>query len=155
MDWMKLFVIGDQEKVAALYRTEGFERFEQREPGANEYSTKTWLDDTLVRHEHGLYCDGSWDEGYGDFFTDVFAKVRDGSLGVVIAVHVIHMHDTEHCNSCLNHVAAANFYQAEEFSREDYIKDSDGNEDASRDRMLAEAEFKYDKHILKALASLG
>ena len=80
--------------------------------------------------------------------------MRDGDLGVVVAVHVIHMHDTEHCHSCVNHIAAAGSYLVEEFARDDYVKDSDESEDASRDRMLAEAEFKYDKHILKALAAL-
>ncbi len=154
MDWMKLFVIGNAGDVDALYRTRGFDRFEHRPAGPNEYSSKDWLDDDLVRHEHGLYCDGGWEERYGAFFQEIFAAVRDGDLGVVVAVHVIHMHDTEHCHSCVNHVATAGSYGVEEFVRDDYVKDSDGGEDASRDRMLAEAEFKYDKHILKALSEL-
>ena len=154
MDWMKLFLIGNTEDVEALYRSQGFERFKHRPPHANEYSAKDWLDDDLVRHELGLYCDGSWDEHYGAFFKDIFAKAQAGELGVVVAVHVIHMHDTEHCHSCVNHVAASGSYQVEEFSREDFIQDGDQSEDVSRDRMLAEAEYKYDKHIIKALAAL-
>ena len=154
MDWMKLFVIGDVENVEALYRSRGFDRFEPRAATADEYSSRTWLDDDLVRQEHGLYCDGGWDERYGAFFKEIFAAVRDGDLGVVVAVHVIHMHDTEHCHSCVNHIAAAGSYLVEEFARDDFVKDSDESEDASRDRMLAEAEFKYDKHILKAVAAL-
>ena len=154
MDWMKLFVIGHAEDVDALYRTRGFDRFEHRPAGSNEYGSKDWLDDDLVRHEHGLYCDGGWNERYGTFFKEIFAEIQRGGLGVVVAVHVIHMHDTEHCHSCVNHVAAAGSYTVEEFVRDDYVNDSDAGEDASRDRMLAEAEFKYDKHILKALALL-
>ncbi len=155
MDWMKLIVIGDQQVVETLYQTSGFKRFEQRPAATNEYSIKSWLDDTLVRHEHGLYCDGSWDEQYGEFFKALFSRVRDDSNNLVVAVHVIHMHDTEHCHSCANHVAAAGFYQTEDFAREDFITRSDDAEGSSRDRMLAEAELKYDKYILKALAEIG
>ena len=154
MDWMKLFVIGAAAEVDALYRNRGFDRFENRSAGTNEYNSKDWLDDDVVRREHGLYCDGGWEEHYGDFFRRVFADIRDGEAGVVVAVHVIHMHDTEHCHSCVNHIAAAGSYVVEEFVREDYVQDGDANEDVSRDRMLAEAEFKYDKHILRALSAL-
>ncbi|MEI6559258.1 MAG: hypothetical protein WCO00_12705 [Rhodospirillaceae bacterium] len=154
MDWMKLFVIGNHDDVETLYRTRGLDRFVQRSADTNEYSARDWLDDTLIRHEYGLYCDGSWDQRFGPFFREIFAAVAAGDLGVVVAVHVIHMHDTEHCHSCVNHVAAAGCYLVEEFVREDYVSDSDASEDTSRDRMLAEAEFKYDKHILKALSSL-
>ena len=154
MDWMKLFVIGSAESVDTLSRVRGLDRFEHRPPEAGEYRTRDWLDDDLVRLEFGLYCEGSWEEHYGAFFRMLLADVRDGDLGVVVAVHVIHMHDTEHCHSCVNYVAAAGSYRVERFVRDDFVKDSDVNEDASRDRMLAEAEVKYDKHILKALSVL-
>ena len=154
MDWMKLFVIGDAENVEALCRSRGFDRFGHHPAGADEYSAKDWLGDDLVRREIGFYCDRSWDDQYGAFFKEIFTAVRDGDLGVVVAVHVIHMHDTEHCHSCVNHIAAAGSYWVEEFARDDYVQAGDKSEDVSRDRMLAEAEFKYDKHILKALPAL-
>ena len=154
MDWMKLFVIGSAENVEALYRSRGLDRFQRRPPEPGEYWTRGWLDDDLVRLEFGLYCEGSWEEHYGAFFRTLFADIRDGDLGVVVAVHVIHMHDTEHCHSCVNYVVTAGSNRVEKFVRDDFVKDSDDGEGASRDRMLAEAEVKYDKHILRALSAL-
>ncbi len=154
MDWIKLFVIGNAAAVEALCRTEGLDQIAHRPPVANEYSSKCWLDDDLIRHEHGRYCNGLWEDLYRAYFANIFSEVKAGNLGVVVAVHVIHMHDTEHCNSCANYIAAAGFSHVEEFMREDYINDADDSGDRSRDRMLAEAEFKYDKNILRALAAL-